>query len=516
LAYISNSKDPLEIFQHMALVKPYGGRQYNRSFGAEGINRILELSERAPALVYILQGDYFVYVNSAFTELSGFNRQEILTRPVWDFVHPDDRETVKTHFRERVEGISIPSYEIRILQKQGGYIWGCLSADLIYYKHRPAVMGIVIDITLAKEAEQALRASEEKFAKAFAASPNLMAISTLKEGRYIDVNEQFSVISGYSREEAIGQTANELGLWPDEHERLRLVNAVKEHGSVKNIELKTRTKNGMIMDGLISSELIELDDEECIISVFIDITEQKRISCEMARLDQMNIVGEIAASIGHEIRNPLTSVRGFLQYFNGIEDLEEYQEFFGIMIEELDRANQIITEFLSLAKNKRIDLRPHNLNHIIVAISPLIRADSLNQEKYLDISLEEIPDIMLDENEIRQLVLNLIFNGLDAMEKGTTIHLQTAVDKNHDILLIVEDEGTGIGDDILPHIFTPFFTTKESGTGLGLAVCYSIALRHQAFIQVDTNNGGTRFTIRFKAPECSQYSVNPNSIYSCR
>jgi len=501
LANMSHSQNTLDIFQHMALLKPYGSRQYIRRLDAESLARILDLSERAPALIYILQDDHFVYVNSAFIELSGFDRDEILNKPVWDFVYPDDRETVKTRFRERLNGIAIPSYEMRILRKQGGFIWGCLSADLINYKQRPAIMGIIIDITLAKGAEQALRSSEEKFAKAFAASPNLMAISTLDEGRYIEVNDQFTILSGYSREDALGKTVGALKIWADINERLKLVQAVRESGSVRNMEIQLCAKDGKIIDGLVSSERIDLNNEPCMISVFTDMTEQKRLSQEMARIEQMNIVGEIAASIGHEIRNPITSVRGFLQYFNGIEAMEDYQEFFGIMIEELDRANQIITEFLSLAKNKRIDLRSHNLNHIIIAITPLIRVDTLNQEKYLNIVMQEIPDILLDENEIRQLILNLIFNGLDAMEKGKTIHLQTAIDEETDeILLIVQDEGTGISHDILPHIFTPFFTTKESGTGLGLAVCYSIAVRHQAFIQVETLGEGTRFTIRFKAP----------------
>ncbi|MGE5389693.1 MAG: PAS domain S-box protein [Deltaproteobacteria bacterium] len=490
------SNEYYDVFRELEVIKPLDRRQYRRRLN-DNIMHVLELSERAPALIYILQDDYFIWVNKAFTEITGFDRQEIMATKAWGFIHPDDREMVRMHFDERLDGIAIPSYELRILNKKGGYIWGYLSADRILYQQKHAVMGIVIDVTQSREAQQALRASEDKLAKAFAASPNLMAISSLDEGRYIEVNEQFSVLTGYSREEALGKTVSELRIWADSDERIKLVDAIRKNSSVRNLEIMLRTKQGQLMEGLVSSELIKLNREDCMISIFTDMTEQKRLSREMARIDQMNIIGEIAATIGHEIRNPLTSVRGFLQYFSDIEVMEDYQEFFGIMIEELDRANQIITEFLSLAKNKRIDLRRNNLNDIIIAISPLIRADSLNQEKYLDISLNDIPDIMLDGNEIRQLILNLIFNGLDAMEKGTTIHLHTALDDNGDVLLIVEDEGTGISNAVLPNIFTPFFTTKESGTGLGLAVCYSIAVRHQAFIQVDTDNSGTRFTVRF-------------------
>ena len=464
---------------------------------AEGLERVDDLLSKAPALIYIIQGKNLIYLNKTFTVISGYDFKDMKTENIFSFVHPDDLEKVITSYRRRLAGEYVPPYEARIAIKNGGYLWVYFSAEVIQYQNKPAVMGIALDLTPIKQTEHALRMSEEKFAKAFETSPNAMAIYTLSEGRFIEVNDQFSLILGYSREETIGNTARDLNLWLNKGERLKWIKTITKFESVRNIEVKNLNKSGKLIEGLISAERIEFNGETCILIVYTDISEQKRLTRELARLDQMNMVGEIAASIGHEIRNPITSVRGFLQYFNEMESMQDYQEFFGIMIDELDRANQIITEFLSLAKNKRIELKPNNINDIIIAMTPLIKIDSLNQDKYLDISLQDIPDIMLDGNEIRQMIFNLILNGLDAMEKNKTIHLRTELDDNGDVLLIVEDEGTGINNDVLPNIFTPFFTTKELGTGLGLAVCYSIAVRHQAFIQVDTDNCGTRFTVRF-------------------
>jgi len=248
---------------------------------------------------------------------------------------------------------------------------------------------------------------------------------------------------------------------------------------------------------LLSSEIIELDGQHCVIHIMNDITEHKRMSNQIARLDQLNLVGEIAASIGHEMRNPMTSVRGFLQMFMNDRSLTPYHEYFNLMIEELDRANQIISEFLSLAKNKTVNLEPSNLKLIIVALSPLIAVDAIKQDKHLVLDLKEIPDLLLDEKEIRQLIFNLVLNGLEAMTAGKTITIKTYA-KGDDVFLEVADQGSGIKPEIMDKIDTPFFTTKENGTGLGLPVCHSIAMRHNATIDVKTSSKGTSFTICFK------------------
>lgn len=167
------------------------------------------------------------------------------------------------------------------------------------------------------------------------------------------------------------------------------------------------------------------------------------------------------------------------------------------MIEELDRANSIITEFLSLAKNKQVNLKPQNLNQVIKALFPLIQADALVSDKYIHMELKEIPDLLLDEKEIRQLILNLVRNGLEAMTPGATLTLKTFLEGD-EVVFSVQDKGKGMEPGVLEKIGTPFFTTKDNGTGLGLAVCFSIAARHNAIIKVETDPAGTTFYVKFK------------------
>lgn len=228
-----------------------------------------------------------------------------------------------------------------------------------------------------------------------------------------------------------------------------------------------------------------------------EMARRERMEKEMARLDRMNLIGEMAAGIGHEIRNPMTTVRGFLQLMEEKDRYTQDREYFKIMLSELDRANSIIAEFLSLAKNKAVDLKENNLNTIIKSLFPLIQADALVKDKDIEKDLGDIPVLLLDEKEIRQLILNLVRNGLEAMSAGGKLMIRTVVDEG-EAVLAVQDEGPGIADEILGKIGTPFFTTKDTGTGLGLAVCHSIAARHKARIDLKTTPEGTTFYVRFR------------------
>ena len=227
-----------------------------------------------------------------------------------------------------------------------------------------------------------------------------------------------------------------------------------------------------------------------------DLTLQKQMQKELLRLDRFNLIGEMAASIGHELRNPLTTVRGYLQFFIMKKTFIEHNVQFNTMIEELDRSNSIITEFLSLAKNKTVHMEYCNLNDTINAIVPLLQADALHSAHNIHLELNDIPDINIDKKEIRQVLLNLVRNAVEAAPSGGTITVKTEF-VNEQVVLSVQDTGPGIAKDIIDKLGTPFVTTKDTGTGLGLSVCYRIADRHNAKLEVQTSSNGTTFFMKF-------------------
>ncbi|HWQ42885.1 MAG TPA: ATP-binding protein, partial [Desulfosporosinus sp.] len=227
-----------------------------------------------------------------------------------------------------------------------------------------------------------------------------------------------------------------------------------------------------------------------------EVFERKRAEEEIIRLDRLNLIGEMAASISHEVRNPMTTVKGFLQLLRNKQDLKD-KEYFDLMIEELDRANSILSEFLSISKNKATMYEWHNINDIVTSTLPLIQADAQANDKLLTVELNNVPDLQLEIQEIRQLLLNLVRNGFEAMSNGGQLKIIT-FSSSIEVILGVSDEGKGIEQNMLEKLGTPFFTTKEQGTGLGLAVCYGIASRHNGRISVETSPKGTTFYVCFE------------------
>lgn len=232
-------------------------------------------------------------------------------------------------------------------------------------------------------------------------------------------------------------------------------------------------------------------------SIITDITERKLMEQEMSRMERLNLIGEMAAGIAHEIRNPLTTVRGFLQSFLRKKEFTKFDSQLNLMITELDRANIIITEYLSLARNKLLDQSQQSLNKIVQELLPLMESDALIHEQWIVTELaDDIPTLLLDPQEMRQLILNFVRNGLEAMVPGGQLTIGTCTDAEQ-VILFIQDQGCGIPPEIERKLGTPFVTTKVNGTGLGLPICFSIASRHNAKIEVKTGGSGTTFMVKF-------------------
>ena len=232
-------------------------------------------------------------------------------------------------------------------------------------------------------------------------------------------------------------------------------------------------------------------------SIMIDITDEKYSENDISRLESLNVIGELAAGIAHEIRNPMTTVRGFLQLFQQKNEFFRFRSQLDLMITELDRANCIITEYLSLAKNKIPDRSPQNLSAIVEALLPLLEADALLHKMVIITELaDDLPVLLLDGQEIRQLILNLVRNGLEAMLPGGRLKIRV-YEENKKVICSIQDQGSGIQPAILDKLGTPFVTTKENGTGLGLAICYQVASKNNAVIDVATGSKGTTFFVIF-------------------
>lgn len=235
----------------------------------------------------------------------------------------------------------------------------------------------------------------------------------------------------------------------------------------------------------------QLDHE----SILLSIEDEMDDNSIDPRLQKIDMVGQLGVAVGHEIRNPLTTVRGFLQMLGNEKNYEGAEEYFSLMIEEIDRADATIGNLINLAHNKTNYPELHNLNDII---DDYLESLSLEKPSNIKIKthLSPINDLLLDKMEISELIENLLSNAIEAMPEGGVITVSTEK-VNNEVLFTVQDQGSGISGATARKIGLPFFTTKENSAGLGLAICYSIARRHSARIEFISTPRGTRFMVRF-------------------
>ena len=439
-----------------------------------------------------------IYVNSALEKLHGFSRNELIGKFPTILVSDENADSIFPNAINCMQLSDKWCREVLLKRKDGSTLVEAECFPVIDNNGEPiAWAAINRDISKRKQAEKALRLSEDRFSKIFNASPFTMVICTITDGRFLYVNDIFVKNTGYQREEVIGRTALELNIWVNPEERAKMIQMLSEQGFIRDLEVCFYNKYGELHIVLLSAEIISFNDEQYMLSVSNNITERKQFKKEMALLDRLHLVGEIAAGIGHEIRNPMTTIRGLLQLLREKKEITKHKGYFDLMIEELDRANTIITEFLSLARNKVVKYEMKNINTIIETLFPLMQADAMKSDKFIYTELSQIPDLLLNEKEIRQLILNLVRNGLEAMSPKGILIVRTFTDGDG-VVLAVQDQGKGIEPEILEKIGRPFFTTKENGTGLGLAVCYSIVASHNAKIDIETSSSGTTFFARFK------------------
>ncbi len=256
------------------------------------------LVENAGEAVYIVQDGCFKFTNPATEKLFGYPKEELESRPFIDFIHPDDRELVLDTYTKRLNAEEAPSrYEFKLMHPSGEMRWVELNSVLVQWEGKPAALNFLGDITDRKLAEEALRSSEEKFFKAFYANPAITSISTMAGGRFLDVNESFLQMHGFSREEVIGRTSVELGiLSPEGRDALRCI--FERNGCLRDYPILLGTKAGDVRDCLASGEVIDVAGKKHFLLQMNDITERKRAEKTLRESQKQLIEAHRLAHLG--------------------------------------------------------------------------------------------------------------------------------------------------------------------------------------------------------------------------
>jgi len=440
------------------------------------------------ACVILNERYYIVKMNSKAEQFFLYPREYMMSKSFWEispqyintnlfhamFTVANDRKEIKLEFC----GASTNSWYEVALSMMGNYI-------VAFFK----------GITHIKHTQNELLRAEERFSAVFRNSHALMSIISLDNNQHISINASYADFFGYTPNEIIGKTKEEVFLTVDSQPaQTRIEQQYGNYTLSGVISVKTRLNGYKSL--IVSSEPININGKPCQLEIGIDITDNLRYQKELIKLEHLNILGQMSASVAHEIRNPLQTVKGFLQFLQLKKGVLPYHNFFILMIDELNRANQIITEFLSLSRTKPTNLELHDINDIIHSILPLMEAQALEEDKIIEVELKSVIKTMLDGDEIKQVILNLVKNGFEATGAKGIIKLITESD-HMTVKLIVCDRGQGIPYELQDNIGLPFFTTKKDGTGLGLSMSLSILERHKAKMNFVSDENGTTFYIDF-------------------
>lgn len=336
---------------------------------------------------------------------------------------------------------------------------------------------------------------KEAFWELFQFTPCPMLLISLDNGKLLAANEDFLKLTGQEYATVLKWDVRILGRMISPRDYYRLETKLLQQEEVKDYQCRIQVgaKRGTIV---VNMKCIMLEGQNMLMVTVVDVTEMIELKQHMERLSCLNLVGQLAASIGHEIRNPMTTVRGYLRYMQRKPSFSGFNDRFSMMISELDRANEMITDFLDLAKNRMNGVAVQNVNTLIEAIAPLMEAMASETGHSIEFQLQPIPDLVVDKIDIHKVLINLVKNAFEAMDTKGKVVVSTFWEA-HFIVVQVADEGKGIAPEVLEKVGTPFFTTKEKGTGLGLSVCYQIAERHKALIDIKTSNRGSIFSLKF-------------------
>jgi len=471
--------------------------------------RFQRLAEAAFEGIAITDQGTVIDVNDQVGKMLRWEPTELIGKSAIEFVAPESRELVQKNMMSGYEG----SYEHMAVRKDGSTFPVEVRAKAFPYKGRMLRVTAMRDITQRKEAEEALRRSEERFSRAFHLNPSAIAITTLEEGCYLDVNQTFLKIHRYRREEVVGHTSAELNLWVEAADRARIVQALREDGQVRNQEVLFRVKSGEVRVALTSLEIIELDQEPHILSMFLDITERKQLEEQLRQTQKMEAIGQLTAGIAHDFNNLLLVINGFAELMHlELTPDDPHQESLAKILHSGKRASDLVNQLLTFSRKQVIEPRLLDLNTTVVEMNKMMRR-IIGEKIELETKLE--PDLWLvkiDPSQIEQIIINLAINARDAMPDGGRLTIETSkiiLDDNYvaqhlesqpgeHVLLAVNDTGHGMSEEIKSRIFDPFFTTKEQhkGTGLGLATVYGIIRQNGGNIWVNSEEGvGTTFKI---------------------
>lgn len=449
-----------------------------------------------------LEDGRLIAVNHGFERMTGWKAQEVLGRTAMEiglWVDQAEREELVRRLRRDGEW---HGFKVHFRRKDGGIILIEGSCVLVEIGGERQIIGVARDITEVQRAEDALRQSEEKFAKVFHASPEWIVVVRLQDGLILDANEGFARISGYAVEDAVGRTMADLGIWSHPEKRAEFIRHLRAVGSVSDYEWEFHHKGGAIREGLISSVAIDLGEVPCLISLVRDVTDQRRAEREIRNINAalehrvrertaelegtLRELESFSYSISHDLRSPLRAIAGYAKIIEEDHAAQidaEGHRLLGRIVGGAIRMSELIDDLLDFSRIGRAELRKVPIEMTGMAREVLGEISEAGSGNNLQLRIADLPPVVADRSLLRQVWVNLLSNAIkySRQRDSALIEVGGAVEGT-EAHFFVRDNGVGFDMAYAGKLFHVFHRLHRDpayeGTGVGLAIVARIVQRH--------------------------------------
>jgi len=489
----------------------------------ESHEQLRELAALLPEPIFEMGTEgRLTYVNNSALEVFGYTMEDFLQgKNAFEIISAQEHPRMAENIQRVLSGENMGLREYTALKKDGTPFPVLLNATAIFRGGEAVgIRGIIVDISEKKKAEQAVIESEMKFRSLFDLSPQAIALTDLEEGRLIDVNRTFCELTGYAKEAAVGRTTTGLGFYSEE-DRRRFVQGLQSTGEVHGMEMAFTARDGQVLNAVMFARFIQIAEKSYVLTVFLDVTEQKRLESQLQRAQKMEAIGSLAGGVAHDLNNVLSGIVGYpdLLLLQLPEDSPLRKPILTIQ-DSGKKAAAIVQDLLTLARRGVATMEVFNVNDIILDFLKSPECQKLKQlHEGVEIRTDLAGDLMNVSGStvhVSKTLMNLLSNAAEAMPGGGEITVSTEnryldrtvsgydrIEQGDYMVLAVSDTGMGIPRKDYKKIFEPFYTKKRmgrSGTGLGMAVVWGVVKDHKGYIDVQSTQGkGTTFTLYFPA-----------------
>lgn len=347
---------------------------------------------------------------------------------------------------------------------------------------------------------------EEMYKNLVEHSPD--AVIIVRSGVILYINDTgVELLGAMSKSELVGQGIFDFlpsANFESFHKYLTEINSGTPKGFTNQ---KLYRVDGIAFEAELKGIQTSFEQKPAIHLILRDIEKRKKTEKFLLQSEKLLVAGQLAAGIAHEVRNPLTAIKGFLQLVE--EKFQDDKTYFEIICSEINRIETILSELLTLSKPKNMEYKQNDICQLLDETVTLLDTEALmNQVEIKTLFAPNIPNILCDENQLKQVFINFIKNSIEAMPSGGTITIEVNQQQPNYLELRFIDTGCGIPEELLKRIEEPFFTTKEKGTGLGLMISKQIIENHNGKILYSSNNTGTM--VELKLPINRIESIHPN------